>query len=359
MGICHYRRDMDTFYIRSSCGSRSYVLPENSPLPRDVAILELERNQIDTRYTEARFVIKPPSDDHHKAKIVPCGNHKKATGVSTFCTMQAVDKRLPYQLFVKDDEDSHVFGISSSSDQFLQFKIQFWCWSQCQRVNFSNKKNNMRLVCRLTGQGVDDIVVYLTINVQQNPGRGAKVANSLASKSAEFESNPSSNKSWNPGPSIYPNSQLLDPKFRETIAPRNPVSFQEFGQFLKVNIEIPKMFFDALGLEQARIELVGLKRDISTLAYNRLQDSIKRKISGNDSLQKENQYLQTTILDLRQVLSGATHQTNMLLQENQDLRNRLHLCQPSVVGGTQAQMGRHADYNQNSSNKQYQKPQMN
>ena len=136
----------------------------------------------------------------------------------------------------------------------------------------------MRLVCCLSGQGVDDITVYLLINVQQNPGRGAKVANNARCPDPEKSlSNPSP---WTASPQILTNQQLSDPQLRESLTVRNLTSFQEHGQYLKVSIHIPKTFFDILGLEQARIELVGLKRDITTLASNRLQDSVRCKIAG-------------------------------------------------------------------------------
>ena len=52
----------------------------------------------------------------------------------------------------------------------------FNCWTLCQKSGFSDKKQNMCLRTKLTGPGLDDLVITKTINVQQNPGRGAKVS---------------------------------------------------------------------------------------------------------------------------------------------------------------------------------------
>ena len=53
--------------------------------------------------------------------------------------------------------------------------MYFNCWTLCQKSSFSDKKQNMCLRMKLTGEGVEDFIVTKTINVQQNPGRGAKV----------------------------------------------------------------------------------------------------------------------------------------------------------------------------------------
>ena len=51
----------------------------------------------------------------------------------------------------------------------------FNCWTLCHKSRFSDKKQNLCLHARISGTGVPDITVMKTINVQQNPGRGAKV----------------------------------------------------------------------------------------------------------------------------------------------------------------------------------------
>ena len=53
--------------------------------------------------------------------------------------------------------------------------MYFNCWSLCQRVHFSDKKQNMCMRIRLTGTDVECVTIIKNINVQQNPGRGAKV----------------------------------------------------------------------------------------------------------------------------------------------------------------------------------------
>ena len=60
--------------------------------------------------------------------------------------------------------------------------MYFNCWTQCQKVYFSDKKQNLRLHARLTGPGLIDYHLVKSINVQQNPGRGAKVVHPRAGK---------------------------------------------------------------------------------------------------------------------------------------------------------------------------------
>ena len=61
------------------------------------------------------------------------------------------------------------------TDVLHVFQMYFNCWTLCQKSSFSDKKQNMCLRMKLTGEGVEDFIVTKTINVQQNPGRGAKV----------------------------------------------------------------------------------------------------------------------------------------------------------------------------------------
>ena len=51
----------------------------------------------------------------------------------------------------------------------------FNCWTLCHKSQFSDKKQNLCFHARITGAGVPDVHIMKTINVQQNPGRGAKV----------------------------------------------------------------------------------------------------------------------------------------------------------------------------------------
>ena len=59
---------------------------------------------------------------------------------------------------------------------FFYFQMFFNCWTLCQKSGFSDKKQNMCLRTKLTGPGLEDLIITKTINVQQNPGRGAKVS---------------------------------------------------------------------------------------------------------------------------------------------------------------------------------------
>ena len=64
--------------------------------------------------------------------------------------------------------------------------MYFNCWTLCQKSNFSDKKQNLCLRVKLTGLGLEDVNIMKFINVQQNPGRGAKAV-SIKGRSTVFK----------------------------------------------------------------------------------------------------------------------------------------------------------------------------
>ena len=54
-------------------------------------------------------------------------------------------------------------------------QIYFNCWTLCQKANFSDKKKNLCLHAEIVDEGAEPYTIRKAINVQQNPGRGAKV----------------------------------------------------------------------------------------------------------------------------------------------------------------------------------------
>ena len=95
-----------------------------------------------------------------------------------------------------DGQDAFKFCIQDCDDDFISFQVSmtnchrklllwiilyyyiqmyFNCWTLCQKGNFCDKKQNLCLRAKLTGAGVEDVLITKAINVQQNPGRGAKV----------------------------------------------------------------------------------------------------------------------------------------------------------------------------------------
>ena len=119
-----------------------------------------------------------------------------------------------------------------------------------------------------------------------------------------------------------PELSQLDQHLFNNAQPSNRVNVQDFGQ-MKINIDIPRSFFESLGIEQAIIELEALKREICSIANNRIQDAVRRKVAGNNELIDENNRLKIMIQNLRNSISGSDAQTKFLMNENSHLSNEL------------------------------------
>ena len=103
---------------------------------------------------------------------------------------------------------------------------------------------------------------------------------------------------------------------------------------LHILIDIPRSFHDILGPGQARIEIDGLKRDISSLANFRVQDAIKRKIAGNQDLIHENGTLKMAISNLQQIVVNNNRQAEALQVENSRLKMLLEMSNNGHIGNS-------------------------
>ena len=128
------------------------------------------------------------------------------------------------------------------------------------------------------------------------------------------------------------------PGFRPSINNNNPrsnISFMDNGRMdttrrISVNIEIPRSFFDILGPGQARVEIEGVKRDVSAIANWRIQDAIGRKIAGNHDLLHENNLLKTAISNLQHIIVNNNKHAEVLQIENNRLNALLEMTNSSV-----------------------------
>lgn len=315
VGTCYYKNETDTFYIRSSCNGG--VEFDDT---RNVAYMEIERSTVDLRYNTVKLFVKSPADDLHKKKITACSNHMKNTGQSTFFTARIANNSSNEVIIKNETDDMHVFDINGNKEKFIGFKIRFWCWTHCKKGDFSNKNTSIRFMAKLCGENVEDMQTFSNINVQRNPGRGAGVVQkkiNYPDPTGEFRpcgSKPTSRHAYH----SHPNNGLLN----------SDVNFIDNGRLLstrqvRVNIDLPKVFFDILGPGQARVEVEGLKRDIDAMAKNRIQDAINRKIAGNEDLLRDNEILRTAVSNLQHIIVNNNKQSELLQLENNRLSAQL------------------------------------
>lgn len=137
--------------------------------------MDLERPQNRLGYTHVEFYITAPEHDIRNIKIIPCENHRNEFSCKTFFNVFATNQKIPVEQVSTEQNDAFRFDLTNLDCDFINFQMYFNCWTLCQKSGFSDKKQNMCLRTKLTGPNVDDFVITKTINVQQNPGRGAKV----------------------------------------------------------------------------------------------------------------------------------------------------------------------------------------
>ena len=178
----------------------------------------------------------------------------------------------------------------------------------------------MRFIVILSGRNVEDITAYSCINVQQNPGRGARVITSKLPDPGQGPSDLNGNQNWN---NFTVHKSQLSQQILNGPQQMNMVNFQDAGQVMKINIDIPRSFFESLGIEQARIELDAMKREICSIANNRIHDAVRRKVAGNSELINENNQLKIMIQSLQNTISGSGAQTEFLIKENDRLTAEL------------------------------------
>ena len=100
-----------------------------------------------------------------------------------------------------------------------------------------------------------------------------------------------------------------------------------------VPLNIPKSFLDILGQGQAGVEIEGLKRDVMTLANNRFQDAINRKIAGNNELVRENMLLRSTMGNMQQMNHDLLRRIDLTKLENNRLKVLLENSKITMTDG--------------------------
>ena len=314
-GSCYYNEASDTFYIRSSCNA-GMLSSDNEDSNKNMAYMEIERTTINPKYDTVCLAVLPPDDDYRKKKITTCEKHLKSSGQYTFFTVHNEDNSIRGTISYNHDKDVHKIDISGNTNQFIGFKVRFWCWSLCKKADFSNKHNQIKFMVNLSGIGVEDMVTHTFVNIQSNPGRGAGVV-------PRRTTIPDCT-----GPTPGPSKPILNQLIPENNNLNNNINFWESGRYggarkIFVNVEIPKSFFDILGPGQARVEIEGMKRDISMTANWRIQDAINRKIAGNKDLLQENEMLKTAVSNLQHIIINNNRQAECLQFENNRLKMML------------------------------------
>ena len=179
-GKCFYNFESDTYYVGVYKGKES----------NDRIKLELERENTDTGHTKVTFFMTgkttnkntniklisyiAPLNDNKKRKIKACTNHSKETGTRLFWNITASEDGISKE--IKEDRlaDYFIFDITGNKAKFIQFDATFNCHSVCQKVHFSDKRENLSLHAVLTGPNAKTIQTSILINCQNSPGRGAK-----------------------------------------------------------------------------------------------------------------------------------------------------------------------------------------
>ena len=320
-GTCYYRLDKDTYYVKAT-GRRHFIggeIAEIGTNPKDVGWLEIIRNHVDTRYNTIEFFVSPPHDDKLKIKIIPCDNHSREHGSTTFFRIDAVNNLTTNRSFSShDDYDIYQFRIGKNTDQSLAFRLQFFCWTMCKRASFSNKRDDLLLNVIMRGPGMDPIKLSCSLNIQQNPGRGS---GAVGSSKKTIQNAPHAWNAWSAGTPHYPgNNTMIQPN----------MTFQNLNHRIRLELDVPQNFQLILGEIQTKIELDNLQRDINMLVINRLNDAINRKIlveerttKRNEELIAENNQLKRMNQNLGQTALVTYNNGVKIMKLNEELRKEL------------------------------------
>ena len=321
-GTCYYRSDTDTYYVKAT-GRKHFIggeIAETGTNPRDVGWLEIIRNHVDTRYNTIEFFVSPPHDDKLKIKIIPCDNHAREHGSTTFFRIDAVNNLTTNRSFsCHEDYDIYQFKIGKNTDQSLAFRLQFFCWTMCKRASFSNKRDDLLLNVILRGPGMDNIKLSCSLNIQQNPGRGSGVVGSAKKTIQNLQS------TWNPWNNGMPQQF---PRFNTMIQPN--MTFQNLNHRIRLELDVPQNFQLILGEIQTKIELDNLQRDINILVTNRLNDAVSKKIlisekttKRNEELMAENNQLKRMNQNLGQTALVTYNNGVKIMKMNEDLQKEI------------------------------------
>ena len=319
-GRTFYRRDTDVFYMKTA-KDKGFRLQDGG-FARDVSYLDVERKIINSKYNKIGFAVGPPLSDIDSGKVGPCEHHRNEVDAKTYFSILDTSGRSFPVLVTGTKEDKWVFDITGRMEQFLSFRVKFWCGTLCQKSRFSDKKDNLTFFAILMGEGVEDIRIYTTFNSQMNPGRGAHVVQ--------------------PGKSVQPTKiiaidmpaytwtaidgnklQATPGRFKADQQSQYPVTFTDMGSKIRIDMELPKNFAQVLGVTQASQEMEGLQRDIVYTIHHRIMDAYKKKALANEELLRNNTVLQSMNNNLRMVLAETKRNLKYVCEENDKANDKL------------------------------------
>ena len=318
-GRTYYHKETDTFYMKTAKDVAFKNM--DGSYSSDTIHLDVERKIIDSDYTKLAFSVGPPPSDIDNNKIVPCEVHRRENRIETFFTILDSVKDTQPTLEIGAKEDCWVFDITNRMEQFLSYRIKFWCGTACTKSKFSDKKDNLTFNVTLRGDNVKDIRIYTSFNAQQNPGRGAHVVNpgkpTLPSKVISIDM-PS--YSWQ---AIDGRNLQANPTASKDRKPQNPITFTDMGSKIRMELELPRNFAQILGATQASHELEALQRDIAYTVQHRIKDAFLRKTLANEELLRNNSMMQNINMGLRQSLAQTKRNLQFVCHENDKANDRL------------------------------------
>ena len=316
-GSCFYNDELKVYYMKAAIKGIADCRRDK----RDLHWLEIERNIIDDRYNKIQFSILPPDADRNKKKIQPCPNHLLEFGKETFFTICMADGQLPDEIKKGDSVDTFIFDIGKEKERFIHFKVRFWCWSCCAKPHFTNRKLNLQFKATMFGENVEPMKVVTDINVQQNPGRGAKIVVPQPQNSKIKQNIPFWMQDINMND--RPGSSGMD---RTEHNRKNLVNFikSKNNQRINIVIDLPRNYYEMMGESQGMVEVEAVKREIMHLANFRLMDALHRKVNANNDIVKENMNLKHINQEMNGMLEMLNGQARHLLDENTRLKNAIN-----------------------------------
>ena len=318
-GLTFYMKDTDTFYLKTSSDSNPRSADPFGYYMNDVLYLDVERRTVNPDYNRLIFSVGPPFSDINKSRISVCENHAKKHGVDTFFTIIDAENKMEPKKVIKNEEDQWIFDITGNIQPFMSFKLKMWCSSLCQKGKFSDKRDQINFWVTLTGENVKEIKIWTSINSQMNPGRGAKVVTAKSNaptKTFQIEM-PHYNWSRNDANSFQATATKSNLSGDKTKNTKSPVSFTDYGNRFKFEVDIPRNFYSILGPNHARAEIESLQRDIVYLTHHKFKDAMKKRRIVDDEKDKNMIILQNTNNTLRHALGESRRNLAWLYSENE------------------------------------------
>ena len=326
-GLAFYNAELKTFYLKSA--KEPKLIMADGDYAKDTLRLGIERKWVDKRYNKIAFSIGPPFSDVGQMKIKPCDYHVREYQIGTYFSIMEADKSTPPTLCSSNKEDKWVFDITGRYEQFLHYRVKFWCATSCIRAKLTSKKDNLVFYVTLMGEGMKDIRIWTNVNSQQNPGRGAKVVQ--PAKPASFSrfniDMPSYNWRSVDGRHVTVNPSLESNKnsaLNNSLGiSNNSVTFTNYGDKIRVDILLPKNFVGVLGSTQANAELESIQRDIAYLSHTKLRDAFKKKILANEELMRNNSMMMNANMSMKKALDETKSNLQIMCHENDRISSRL------------------------------------